>query len=139
MDFLISRFGNERRLIQGHMDRLLELHLVRSAQDVRGLRGLYDNVQAYVQSGTKVSRTRELRLKRIALPSAGGSPGFEITEKRMRVLLCLPTCALSRSSAARRLTRNRARGTASEIALTDMAPIKQEVTAAQLSDKLNWL
>ncbi|KAG0410314.1 hypothetical protein HPB47_012579 [Ixodes persulcatus] len=88
---------------------------------------IYDTpkLQFDVQSGTKVPRTRELRLKRVALPPAGGLPGFEITQKRMRVLLCLQTCAFSHSSTSRHLTRNRARGTASEIALTDMAPIKK--------------
>ncbi|XP_042148739.1 uncharacterized protein LOC120844826 [Ixodes scapularis] len=46
VDILISRFGNEKRLIQDHMEKLLDFNLVPSAQDVRGLRGLYDNVQA---------------------------------------------------------------------------------------------
>ncbi|XP_042147453.1 uncharacterized protein LOC121836584 [Ixodes scapularis] len=48
VDILISRFGNEKRLIQDHMEKLLDLNPVPSAQDVRGLRGLYDNVQAHV-------------------------------------------------------------------------------------------
>lgn len=49
VDILISRFGNEKRLIQDHMEKLLDLNPVPSAQDVRGLRGLYDNVQAHVR------------------------------------------------------------------------------------------
>ncbi|KAG0438098.1 hypothetical protein HPB47_017148 [Ixodes persulcatus] len=54
----------------------------------------------------------------------------------MRVLLCLQTCLFSRSCAARRLTRNQARGTASEIALAaDERPLhipKLEIPPASL-------
>lgn len=46
---LKKRFGNEDILVQTHMRKLLDLQPVRDADDVRGLRRLYDTIISHLR------------------------------------------------------------------------------------------
>lgn len=49
LELLKSRFGDEEGLIQAHMRKLLSVPPVRSADDVRGLRRLYDTLLSHIR------------------------------------------------------------------------------------------
>ncbi|KAK8775723.1 hypothetical protein V5799_030934 [Amblyomma americanum] len=49
VELLKKRFGNEELLIQEHMKKLIDIQPVRSSDDVRGLRRLYDTLAAHIK------------------------------------------------------------------------------------------
>ena len=50
IDILKKRFGNKRLIINRHMDTLLEIESVSSADNIKALRHLYDQVEFQVRS-----------------------------------------------------------------------------------------
>ncbi|KAK8775515.1 hypothetical protein V5799_031140 [Amblyomma americanum] len=49
IQLLRKRFGNEEPLVQEHLKSLIDLKPVRSSEDVRGLRRLYDTLAAHIR------------------------------------------------------------------------------------------
>ncbi|KAK8761297.1 hypothetical protein V5799_027436 [Amblyomma americanum] len=49
IQLLRKRFGNEELLVQEHLKSLIDLKPVRSSEDVRGLRRLYDTLAAHIR------------------------------------------------------------------------------------------
>ncbi|KAL1475501.1 hypothetical protein MTO96_037247 [Rhipicephalus appendiculatus] len=50
LDILKQRFAKTDVIIQAHMQRLIEMRPVRSSDDLRGLRCLYDTVQSQTRA-----------------------------------------------------------------------------------------
>ena len=50
IEILWERFGNKQLIINKHMEQLLSIDAVTSQHDVRGLRHLYDIIEANVHS-----------------------------------------------------------------------------------------
>lgn len=56
---LKKRFGNEDILVQTHMRKLLDLQPVRDADDVRGLRRLYDTIISHLRGLEALGQKRQ--------------------------------------------------------------------------------
>ena len=49
IELLQQRFGDKQVVISSHMDSLLQLPQLRSSTDTKGLRRLYDQIEAHVR------------------------------------------------------------------------------------------
>ena len=50
IEILNSRFGKKLVVISSHMDALMKITTVKSIQDTRGLRNMYDRVESHIRS-----------------------------------------------------------------------------------------
>ncbi|XP_037579208.1 uncharacterized protein LOC119461913 [Dermacentor silvarum] len=79
LDILKRRFAKDDLIIQDHMQRLIDLQPVRSPNDLRGLRSLYDTVQSQTRAlktlREQCDSERTVHHRRPRVAASGGKPG----------------------------------------------------------------